>query len=84
MCNPCGSLKRRDKKRLGIPGVHITGKQETEHEQMMENLCVERTDFIYISFQEMFYKALPMGLLKLVLPFQRDIKVGVGRHLETV
>lgn len=84
----CGTLvgpkKSRSKKRLGIPGVHTTGKREAELEQIMENPWVERTDFIYISFQEMFYKLLPVGHLKLFLPFRRDIKVGIGRHLETV
>lgn len=47
---------------------------------MIENLCVERTNFIIVSFQGVFYKPFPMSDLKLVLPFQKAMKFRVGRH----
>lgn len=34
MCHPCGYLKSRNKKWLGIPGVHVIGKHETEFESI--------------------------------------------------
>lgn len=42
----------------------------------------KRTNFICVSFQRMYYKPIPMGDLKLLLPFQKAIKFGGGRHFQ--
>lgn len=61
--------------------IHMMGKHGRELEKMIENLCVGRTNFIHAFFQDMFYQPLPTGDLKLVLPFQKAVKLGVRRHL---